>query len=248
MIALKSDSLLQIHGLRAGFGDIEVLRGIELEMAEGARIGLFGPNGHGKTTLLEVISGLVRPWSGDIHFDGKSIINSTPKEIVELGLIHVPQGNVLFPRMSVMENLIAGAYLKTAWRHRKSNLDKVFFHFPVLAERRSQTASTLSGGERQMLAIAAGLMGNGRAMMLDEPTLGLSPKIRQELVHVIRNIAGEGMSILLVEQDYNFMSLLVEQFYMIEEGRVVFESRPGEMELEEIRRMYFGGSASAATC
>lgn len=245
---MKPDILLQISGLRAGYGDIEVLRGIDLEITTGARVGLFGPNGHGKSTLLEVVSGLLRPWSGEIRYKGRSIINLNPGQIVEEGLIHVPQGNVLFPRMSVMENLSAGAYLKKAQRHKKSNLEKVFSYFPVLAERRNQTASTLSGGERQMLAIAAGLMGNGQAMMLDEPTLGLSPKIRHGLAQVIRKIAGEGMTILLVEQDYNFMSLLVEQFYMIEEGRVAFKSRPDDMELEEIRQMYFGGSVATASC
>ena len=245
---MEADSILHIKGLRAGFGDIEVLRGIDLDIAESSRVGLFGPNGHGKTILLEVISGLLRPRSGDILYRGESIVQYSPRQIVEAGLIHVPQGNILFPRMSVIENLSAGAYIKSARRKAKRNLEKVFSYFPMLEERRNQTASTLSGGERQMLSIASGLMGNGKLMMLDEPTLGLSPKIRQELVQVIQKIADDGITILLVEQDYNFMSALVEKFFMIEEGRVVYGNRPGEIKLEDIRNMYFGGSSNAVEC
>lgn len=243
-----SNNILEISGLTAGFGDVKVLRGIDLKLKEGGRIGLFGPNGHGKTTLLEVISGLLRPWSGEVLYQGRSIIRSSPREIVGSGLAHVPQGNVLFPRMSVIENLSAGAYLKPARANLKKNLEKVLTYFPKLAERRNQKASTLSGGERQMLAIGAGIMTQGRVMMLDEPTLGLSPIIRQELSRVIHHIAEEGISIILVEQDFNFMSALVDRVYMIEEGRVVFENRPDEMDLEEISRMYFGGGGKADAC
>ena len=243
---MSPENLIEVSRLKAGFGDIKVLRGIDLNLKDKGRIGIFGPNGHGKTTLLEVLSGLVKPWSGEVLYQGKGILRSSAREIVAAGLVHVPQGNVLFPRMTVWENLSAGAFLKPARARMKQNLDKVLTLFPRLAERRNQKASTLSGGERQMLAIGAGIMAQGRVMMLDEPTLGLSPLIRQELSRAIDMITREGVAMILVEQDFNFMSALVDRVYMIEEGRVVFQDRPQAVDLEKISRMYFGGGGAEA--
>ena len=240
-----ADSLLEIKNLNAGYGDIQVLRSLSLSLKPGERIGLFGPNGHGKTTLLGVISGLLTPWSGEIMFDGRSIAGQEPRRIVAAGIIQVPQGNILFPRMSVMENLAAGAFTRAAWARRKETLEQVFAVFPKLAERRRQLARTLSGGERQMLAIGAGLMARGRVLMLDEPTMGLSPLIREELAGAIDRIITDGPGLILVEQDFEFLSRLTNRFYLIEEGRVALEGDPADADNTQLIKMYFGGVAGA---
>ena len=172
---------LHVEGLKAGYGRVTVLHGITIEVPEGVRVGLFGPNGHGKTTLLRTLSGMIRPRAGSFSFDGRDLTGTSPRRLVENGLIHVPQGSTLFARMTVLEALTLGAYAPRAWSQRRQSLDKVFHLFPRLAERRGQRCSTLSGGERQMAAIGAGLMGCPRLLMLDEPTLGLAPKIRADL-------------------------------------------------------------------
>jgi branched-chain amino acid transport system ATP-binding protein len=237
-------NLLEVKDLTVGYGNIRVLKGLSLKLKKGERVGLFGPNGHGKSTLLDSISGLIKPEGGDILFNGKQITDWTAKKIIEAGLVHVCQGNTLFPRMDVLENLYCGAYRKKEWRNRKHNVKKVYKLFPCLAERKKQTAQTLSGGERQMLAIGAGIMGGGKLLVLDEPTLGLSPLVRQELSKAIGKIAQGGVSIILVEQDFEFLSNLVDRFYMIEEGRVVFEGRPEDLSSDQIAKMYFGGAGN----
>src|SRR5262245_14541272 len=165
--------LLQVENLVSGYGKAEVVRSLSIQVDAGERVGLFGPNGHGKTTLLRTISGLIPSKSGEIRFQGENIKGLSPRRIVERGLIHVPQGNTLFPFMTVMENLLLGAYSKRSSITRSENLDKVYALFPRLKERKKQRARTLSGGERQMLSIGVGLMGMPTLLVLDEPSLGL---------------------------------------------------------------------------
>lgn len=239
-----SGHLLEIENLEAGYGAIQVLRSISVHLDAGERIGLFGPNGHGKTTLLRAISGLLKPWRGNIRFLGADIGGRSPVDIVDRGIIHVSQGNILFPRMTVLENLTLGAYSRRAWPQRKHNLEKVFDLFPRLAERRQQMCRTLSGGERQMVALGMGLMGEGRLLMLDEPTLGLAPKLKEELMEAIAQIARSGMPLVLVEQDVEFLLALTDRLYFVEKGAIVFSQEKGDARLEhdQILQMYFGGS------
>ena len=166
----------QVDNLVAGYGRIEVVHGVSLEVPEGDRVGLFGPNGHGKTTLLRAISGLIERRGGSIRFGDMDITGASSSGMVEEGVVHVPQGSALFPRMTVLEALTLGAYVGRAWGQRRRSLDQVLTIFPRLAERRPQHCRTLSGGERQMAAIGVGLMGCPRLLILDEPTLGLAPK------------------------------------------------------------------------
>jgi branched-chain amino acid transport system ATP-binding protein len=233
--------MLQVKDIVAGYGKVEVLRSLSIQVSEGEKIGLFGPNGHGKTTLLRTISGLIQPRSGDITFQGKRINGMNPHQIVESGLIHVPQGNTLFPRMTVMENLILGAYSNRAWKRRLENLDKVFQLFPRLQERKSQFARTLSGGERQMLSIGVGLMGIPVLLMLDEPSLGLAPKIKDELTQAISEIARSGATMIIVDQDIELLLGLCNRLYLIEKGSISFETQDNKtIEQKEILEMYFG--------
>jgi len=234
-------SLLEIEELEGGYGDVQVLRGVSINLGSDERVGLFGPNGHGKTTLLETISGLNKPWKGEIRFEGELINGLNPRRVVDLGIIHVPQGNIMFPRMTVLENLYTGAFVRRVWVRRKERLDLVFDLFPRLAERRSQLAKTLSGGERQMLAVGAGLMAEGKVLLLDELTMGLSPLVKGELALAIDKIAKSGIPMILVDQDFDFLSKLTDRFYMIEEGKVVFEGTPGNVDSSKIVEMYFGG-------
>jgi len=185
----------------------------------------------------------LKPWNGEIYFDGEVISGKSPLDIVDRGIIQVPQGNTLFPRMTVFENLMLGAYARKAWKKRKESQEKVFELFPPLAKRRSQLCRTLSGGERQMLAVGAGLMGDARLLMLDEPTLGLAPKVKDELCQAISKIATTGMPLILVEQDVEFLLDLTERLYLIEEGQVIHEQSHDSdlLEHNKIMEMYFGG-------
>ncbi len=233
---------LVVKNLSVGYSEIQVLKDVSIDLGSKECIGLFGPNGHGKTTLLRTISGLIKPWSGEIAFQQKPIEGLSPQTIVEQGMIHVSQGNILFPRMTVVENLNFGAFPKRAWNKRKQNLERVFGLFPKLADRRRQLCRTLSGGERQMLAIGMGLMGNAQVLMLDEPTLGLAPKIRGILSDAIQKIKMEGLPLLLVEQDVDFMLELADRVYLIEGGSVALETTPDGVNDEKVLEMYFGGA------
>jgi branched-chain amino acid transport system ATP-binding protein len=237
--------VIEIQNLRAGYGEIEVLHDVSIHLDRDERIGLFGPNGHGKTTLLRTISGLNTPWQGQITFHGKRIDGLKPKRIVERGIIHVSQGNTLFPRMTVFENLSFAAFPKKSWINRKERMNQVWDLFPRLAERRGQLCRTLSGGERQMLAIGMGLMTDVEVLMLDEPTLGLAPNLKDFLRQTISKIAARGIPLVLVEQDVEFMLDLTDRLYLIEGGRVVLETTPDKVNDEEILAMYFGGAAVA---
>lgn len=233
--------LLQVEHLVSGYGKVEVVRSLSIHCASGERVGLFGPNGHGKTTLLRTISGLIPPRSGEIRFQGESIRGLSPRQIVERGLIHVPQGNTLFPRMTVLENLQLGAYSKRSWSKRVENLEKVFALFPRLKERKNQRARTLSGGERQMLSIGVGMMGMPTLLILDEPSLGLAPKIKDELASAIGEIARTGVTMLMVDQDIELLLGICQRLYLIEKGQVSLETNDiSQISREQILEMYFG--------
>lgn len=238
--------LLEISDLVAGYGAAPVLHGISLTLGANERVGLFGPNGHGKTTLLRVISGLLPAQSGTIRLGGEPIERAPPKRIVEHGLIHVPQANTLFPELTVLENLGLGAYNRRARSHAAATLERVLTLFPRLRERRRQPVRTLSGGERQMVSIGVGLMGRPAILMLDEPTLGLAPKIKDELLAAIGAVAAEGTPLLIVEQDVEFLLALTDRLYMIQHGEVAFESAAGDrLDHAAIMQMYFGQESAA---
>ena len=236
-------ALLEVEAVDGGYGQAQVLRSISLRLEPGEQVGLFGPNGHGKTTLLRTISGLRRPWKGEIRFGDTRITHLAPRKIVTLGLVHVPQGNVLFPRMTVYENLMLGAYSPRAWDNRFKNLERVYALFPRLRERKDQLCRTLSGGERQMVSIGMGLMSNPVLLMLDEPTLGLAPKVKDELKKAIGEIAGSGLALIVVDQDVEFLLDLTSRLYLIEQGRVALQTGRGqEIDEGQILEMYFGRS------
>lgn len=233
--------LLDVRSLSTGYGRSEILRKVSISLGPGERLGLFGPNGHGKTTLLRSISGLLPVWNGQIHFGGELVSGLSPREIVARGLIHVPQGNQLFPDMTVGETLRLGAFSKSARSAESENLKLAYEIFPKLKERDSQRVWSLSGGERQMVAIGVGLMGNPRLLMLDEPTLGLAPKIKDELCEAIGRISEQGVPLIVVEQDVEFLLGLIHRLVMIDHGEATHEfSAEQGLGHEEIMAMYFG--------
>jgi branched-chain amino acid transport system ATP-binding protein len=237
--------LLRVDDIFAGYGRVQVLRSISIAVGRGERVGLFGPNGHGKTTLLRTISGLIKPASGRIKFEDQEITSLPPDEIVTRGLIHVPQGSTLFPRMTVLENLTLGAYSGRAWEHRAENLERVYGLFPILKERSSQLARTLSGGQRQMASIGLGLMGMPVLLMLDEPTLGLAPIVKDELAVAINEIAESGVSMIVVDQDIELLLAVCDRLYLVEKGQVSLETKRGDTIAEEdVLEMYFGKVAT----
>jgi branched-chain amino acid transport system ATP-binding protein len=211
--------MLEVHNLVAGYDGVDVLRGVSVTVAAGEIVAVLGANGAGKTTLNRALSGLIQASSGHIQFDGAIISGLQPPQIVALGLIHVPEGRKIFPNMSVRENLELGSY-RRARASRAANLDKVFDLFPRLSERTAQLAGTLSGGEQQMLAIGRGLMAEPRLLILDEPSLGLSPLLVEELFSLIVRIARDGLAVMLVEQNVVQSLELANRAYVLENGHV----------------------------
>jgi branched-chain amino acid transport system ATP-binding protein len=235
------NSLLTVDGLTAGYGRVTVLHGLSMEAGKFGNVGLFGPNGHGKTTLLRAISGLLKPKSGTIRFDGQDIGGWSARAIVASGLVHVPQGNRLFPDLSIADCLTLGAYSPHARAHEADNREKVVTIFPKLRERWRQRVRTLSGGERQMVSIGTALMSHPRLLILDEPTLGLAPKIKDELCAAVLAISKGGVPLIVVEQDVEFLLELSQHLYLVNHGEIATEIRPGQtMDHGEIMSMYFG--------
>lgn len=233
--------ILSVEGVTAGYGRVTVLHDISLEAGRFGNVGLFGPNGHGKTTLLRAVSGLLQPKSGRILFDGQDIAGRSARAIVGAGLIHVPQGNRLFPDLSIADCMALGAYSPRARPHEAENREKVIELFPKLAERWRQRVRTLSGGERQMVSIGTALMSHPRLLILDEPTLGLAPKIKDELCASVMDISRGGVPLIVVEQDIEFLLELTQQLYLVNHGAVATEIKPGEsLDHGEIMSMYFG--------
>jgi len=234
------EALLRVCGLVAGYGETEVLRGIDLEAAPGEIIAVLGSNGVGKTTLNKALSGVVRATAGEIHFAGQRIDRLAPPAIVAAGLIHVPEARRIFPNLSVRENLELGSY-RRGKAERVGNIQKVFDLFPRLRERRAALAGTLSGGEQQMLAIGRGLMGQPRLLILDEPSLGLSPLLVEEMFGLIGRLSAEGLTILLVEQNVVQSLAIASRVHVLENGRFALSGRGEDlMHNPELERTYLG--------
>ena len=214
--------MLRIEGLCSGYGGFEVLQNISLEMGAGETVAVLGPNGAGKSTLLKVILGLLKPTSGKIYFEGRRIDGRPSHEIVEMGISLVPEGGRLFPELTVYNNLLVGAYNKRTRRHFKETLEEVFSLFPIIKERQNQIAGLMSGGERQMVAIARALMSRPRLLMLDEPSSGLAPKIVASIFEFVKKIKERGYSVLMVEQTVKKVVGLADHVYLLESGRMVF--------------------------
>jgi branched-chain amino acid transport system ATP-binding protein len=232
--------VLEIRSLRAGYGAIEVLRGVDLAVGAGEIVALLGSNGAGKSTLNNNVSGLYRPFGGTIEFDGQAIAGAPSMRIVEAGLVQVPEGRRVFPNLSVRENLELGSY-RRGRAARAKNLERVLAVFPRLNERMTQLAGTLSGGEQQMLAIGRGLMSEPRLLILDEPSLGLSPLLVEEMFTLIGRLNRDGLAILLVEQNVVQSLAIAHRAYVLENGRIALSGAAAELaENPELRRSYLG--------
>lgn len=232
--------MLEIRGLRAGYGSIEILRGVDIDVAQGEIVAVLGSNGVGKSTLNNNISGLFKPFAGSIRFKQEDITGLSSSDIVRRGLIHVPEGRRIFPNMTVRENLELGGYLRGRER-RAENLEKTVAIFPRLSERFSQLAGTLSGGEQQMLAIGRGLMSEPELLILDEPSLGLSPLLVEELFALIGRINAQGLSVLLMEQNAVQSLAIAHRAYIIEIGQVAMRGPSAELSRNsELRKKYLG--------
>jgi branched-chain amino acid transport system ATP-binding protein len=232
--------LLAVSGLHAGYGSTEILRGVDFTIEPGEIVAMLGANGAGKSTLNRAISGVLRPWHGTIRFKQSPIEGQRPADIVSRGLIHVPEGRRIFPNMSVRENLDLGAYRRGRAR-RDAGRERVFAVFPRLAERQSQRAGTLSGGEQQMLAIGRGLMAEPELLILDEPSLGLSPLLVEELFALIKEINGQGIAVLLVEQNVMQSLEAARRAYILDNGRIVLAGPAADLGNDpSLKRAYLG--------
>jgi branched-chain amino acid transport system ATP-binding protein len=237
---MNADALLDIRGLRAGYGALEVLRGIDLTVNSSEIVALLGANGAGKSTLNRTISGLLHSRAGTITFEGTAIERKKPSDIVAQGLIHVPEGRRIFPNMTVRENLDLGSY-RRGREQRAKTCEQVFSIFPRLAERHRQIAGTLSGGEQQMLAIGRGLMAEPRLIILDEPSLGLSPRLVEELFSLIVRIHRQGLSVLLVEQNVMQSLQVAQRAYILESGQCAMSGTAAEIRNNpDLKRAYLG--------
>ncbi len=234
-------AFLEINTIDAFYGDVQVIFDLSLKINEGEVVSIIGGNGAGKSTLLKTISGLMNPAKGTIAFRGDTISNSPPEEIVEKGIIQIPEGRRLFSLMSIKDNLIVGAYNRRADKHIEETLDQVYEMLPVLQEREKQIAMTLSGGEQQMVAIGRGLMGRPKLLMLDEPSLGLAPVLINSIFETIRKIADQGTTVLLVEQDVKHSLTLSDRGYVLEHGRVAMDGPAKDLINDpHIKKAYLG--------
>ena len=233
--------MLTVEALEVAYGKIQALWGVTFDIPEGEIVAVVGANGAGKTTTLKTLSGLLRPKAGRVRLGDRRLDECSPAEIVELGVVHVPEGRKLFPEMTVLDNLLIGGYARAARAQRPRRLDEVFAVFPRLAERRRQLAGTLSGGEQQMVAIGRGLMAGPKILMLDEPSLGLAPIMVQEMFRVIGEINRGGVTVLLVEQNTEHALALAHRGFVLESGRVVLSGTGQELLANaRVREAYLG--------
>jgi branched-chain amino acid transport system ATP-binding protein len=233
--------MLEVNNLDVFYGKSQAMRDVSLRVNEGEIVALVGSNGAGKTTLLNTISGLIRPASGSVEFLGNRIDRLAPHKIMKLGICQIPEGRKLFSGMTVWDNLEMGAYNSEAWKQRKETLEQVYQIFPVLKERRRQSASKLSGGERQMVAIGRGLMSSPRLCMFDEPSYGLAPKLFSEVLEVIKHLRERGITIFLVEQNVRKTLEVADRAYVLENGRVVLEGKGKDLLKDEtVKKAYLG--------
>ncbi|PKQ10528.1 MAG: branched-chain amino acid ABC transporter ATP-binding protein [Alphaproteobacteria bacterium HGW-Alphaproteobacteria-1] len=235
-------TLLQIENLIVSYGVQRVIKGISFSVAEGEFAALVGPNGHGKTTVLRAISGLVRAQSGGLHLAGRDITRLRPDRIVAEGVVHVPQGDLLFPGMSVLDNLRMGAYLPAAAAQESQRLEEVFSLLPKLRDRQQQIASTLSGGERRMVGIGRGLMAGGQILMLDEPSLGLAPIVIDQIYELVQTLARSGRTILVVEENAVRIADMADRMHLLDNGEITWSgSGQAFLSSPDIIATYLGG-------
>ncbi len=234
--------LLKLKDVTIHYETAEAVKGVTLEVPEGAVVGMIGANGAGKSTILKAVSGLVPITQGEINFKNKRIVGMATHEIVNLGVVYVPEGRRLFPHMTVLANLRLGAYLRKDKAAIESDIEDIFRLFPRLKDRHLQKAGTMSGGEQEMLAICRGLMAKPKLLLLDEPSLGLSPLIVEELINIIRDINKNGISILLVEQNASLVTEVTHKGYVLEVGKVVLEGNISDlMANKQVQRAFIGG-------
>jgi branched-chain amino acid transport system ATP-binding protein len=234
--------VLELAGLRAAYGPIEALRGVDLEVRAGELVCLLGANGAGKSSTLRAISGLVRPTGGRIVFDGRPIMGLEPAVILAAGIAHCPEGRRVFPHLTVEENLAMGAYVRRDRAAIATDLERVCAHFPILDERRRQAAGTLSGGEQQMLAIGRALMARPKLILFDEPSLGLAPTVVETTFGIIADIRRQGTTVLMVEQNAHLALQMADRGYVMETGRIVLTGTARDLMADDhVRRAYLGG-------
>ncbi len=231
---------LRVQGLRSGYGKVPILAGVDLLVAGGEVVAVVGPNGSGKSTLLKTICGLIRPYSGQVLFDGRDMAGRPSYHIARAGISYVPEGGRLFPNMTVRENLLMGAFATPA-NLKSGLLEEIYTLFPILQQRGRQYAATLSGGEKQMLAISRGLVSSPKILMLDEPSLGIAPKLVEEIYDRLHALKAKGLTVLLVEQNTNFALELADRAYVLENGRIVLEGSGQQVAANpEIKRHFLG--------
>lgn len=234
--------MLEVKDIHVHYGAIHALKGVTLRVKEGEIVTLIGSNGAGKSTLLKTISGLLHPTSGDVVFYGNSIMKSDSKSIVKSGITQVPEGRHIFPGMSVYENLLMGAFLRKDKDGIEKDLEDVYKRFPILKERLHQDASTLSGGEQQMLAMGRALMARPKLLLLDEPSMGLAPILVQQIFDIIKDINKTGTTILLIEQNARMALSIADRGYVMETGKIVLSGTGEELsQSEEVKKAYLGG-------
>jgi branched-chain amino acid transport system ATP-binding protein len=231
--------MLRVDGLSTGYGRVQVLWDLSVNVEEGEFVALIGANSSGKTTLLKTISGVMRPWSGTISFLDKRIDTVHANDIVDLGLSHIPESRKLFTDMSIRENLEMGAYPKRSWKERSDTMQWVFKLFPRLEERKNQLSRTLSGGEQQMLAMGRGLMSRPKMVLVDEPSNGLAPKVVSEVFEILKTLHAEGITILLVEQNVRQTLQVADRAYVLENGHLVLQGACSFLrETDHVKKAY----------
>jgi len=235
-------ALLEVKGLEVYYGVIQALKGIDFEVNEGEIVTLIGANGAGKTTTMQSVIGLIPPKAGTVTFEGKEITHMPCHKIVSLGMSQVPEGRRIFQELSVYQNLLMGAYIQKDKKAIKTDIEKIYERFPRLEERKNQIAGTLSGGEQQMLAMGRALMSRPKLLMLDEPSMGLSPLLVDEVFTIIKDLNKEGTTVLLVEQNAGKSLAISDRAYVLENGRIVLSGTGEELlQSEEVKKAYLGG-------
>jgi len=238
--------MLEVSDIVTAYGKIEALKGVSLHAESGKITCLLGPNGAGKTTLMMTIAGILQPRRGSIRLDGKELAGLSPARIVSQGVALVPENRLVFPLMSVHENLLAGAYQRRDRAEIAADIERTYMRFPRLRERREQMAGTLSGGEQQMLAVGRALMSRPHVLLMDEPSVGLAPLIVAEIFNIIVELNRDGTTIFLVEQNAHMALKVAHQFFLMEQGRITFKGTPGQLaEDEVIQRAYLGARRAA---
>ena len=233
--------MLEVRDLRVHYGTVEAVKGVSFHLDAGEMISLIGANGAGKSTILRALTGLVQPSAGTISFENTSLVGLPPHQIIRMGIGHVPEGRRLFPKMTVLENLRMGAYLQRSKADVAAALERIYEHFPILKERGQQRAGSLSGGEQQMLATARALMNQPRLLMLDEPSIGLSPIMTAEIGKIVQQINAMGVSVILVEQNAVLALTIAQRSYVLETGHVVMQGKAQDLLQDEgVKKAYLG--------